>query len=260
MASEHDIVIIVPFRNEEKIIGRTARALFEYFNKNQPSKNWIILLADSASTDRSAFEAETASKQNPEKIKLLRVVKPGRGFALRESVKNFPSRLYAYTDTDLPVEPQKIDEIFKIIEKGKADVVVGNRFGPRPPLRIFVTFCHRILSFLLLNMKLKHPQCGAKFWNNRAAKIMEECKEDGYFLDTEFLARSQSLGLKVEEEKIYWIENRYKERGSAVKLIGSSVESFVTLIKLSVELYPLRLTTISALGLIILLAITKLFA
>lgn len=260
MANKYDIVIIIPFHNEEKIIGKTAKILYDCFSRHRQNKNWIILLTDSASTDKSALEAETAKEQNPEKIKLLKVTEPGRGLALRQSVKNFPSQLYAYIDTDLPVSPERIDEILEIIEKGKADVIVGNRLGPRPPLRVFITFCHRFLSYFLLGMKLKHPQCGAKFWNNRAAEVIEKCKENGYFLDTEFLARSQSLGLKVSEEKIHWIENRYKERSSSVKLAASSIESFAVLIKLSAELHPFRLIATSALGLIILLAVIKFYA
>ena len=50
-----------------------------------------------------------------------------------------------------------------------------------------------------------------------ARVLLEDCQQNGWFLDTELVVLATCRGLKVGEVPIHWIERRFPERASKVR-------------------------------------------
>lgn len=233
MPCQFDYLFILPVLNESEVLEQSARALEQVLEKKLPSTNrWTIVIVDNGSNDATAAIArklERASKR----ISFLSIRTAGRGNALRMAVKNFDAKIYMYSDIDLPFDLEEIDRLLMPIERSEADITIVKRIGVRPFFRRLFSFFFRAITFFLLKISVADPQAGAKVFSRKAAEFLQQCKEDGYFLDTEFLAVAQKNRVRICEIPVVWIEQRYANRKSKVRPFVDSVSAFHALIRIA---------------------------
>jgi glycosyltransferase involved in cell wall biosynthesis len=217
-ATTRSYLFILPVWNEapvlEKAVGLLLGHLKEHFRNRFAS--WNVLIADNASTDDTPRLAKVLAAREPHLV-YLTLPQKGRGRALKRAVEAYPAEITMYLDIDVPFDPQRIPHFLSPLEKGEADVVLMKRAGARPFHRRVLSWCTRAAALLFLDLPFSDPQVGVKAWNEQGGHVLRECAEEGYFLDTEFLARGKRAGLHIKEQEMEWIEARFPERRSKVR-------------------------------------------
>lgn len=233
-------IIIIPIYNESRVIGRTIGVLHKFLlSKRSPGVYWEIVVADNASSDGSKEIVAELSNKLSKKVKIgyEYIPQKGRGNAIKQVVKHHKAEYYYYSDVDLPF---KLPDLLKIQSSLKNnDIVVGRRSGKRPTLRKFLTFSYRVISNILFDLRVSDPQCGLKGFNYKvASKLLNRCRQVGYFLDTELLVLGKFKGLKVSEVDITWLESRFSDRPSKISAVKDSFGAIYSLSSIANYIYP----------------------
>lgn len=227
-------VLIMPVFNEAVIIEQSLRVLLESAGmifENIPS--WKIVVVDNGSNDDTLAVARGFAEDH-NTVTVLSCPRPGRGTAIKKAVETFrAASIYCYCDIDIPIDACDLARLMGPIQKGGVDIVIPRRCGSRPAVRRILTTLYRILCGALFHLAYHDVQAGVKAFSNRAAVLMlETCREDGYFLDTEFVVMAQKKGLVVHETPIAWVERRYHIRKSKISPLRDSFIALKALMRI----------------------------
>jgi glycosyltransferase involved in cell wall biosynthesis len=198
-----------------------------YFKKRfrHSSTTWQVVIVDNGSTDNTTEVAQGLKNTYGAMVTYQHISTKGRGNAIATALLEYPASLYLYLDVDIPLILEDLDRYLSPLEQGKADIVVGKRYGTRPFIRRVMTAGLRVVQRVLLGMHFSDPQSGIKAFRARAVPTYLSCSELGYYRETEFLVRGQRASLVVREVPIRWIERRYQERSSKIRVIRDSWEA-----------------------------------
>lgn len=130
----------------------------------------------------------------------------GKGYAVREGMKQAEGDYFIYTDIDFPFEMDCLLRIYDALKNG-ADVVCGVRQKydeQLKPKRRFLSLGSHILNKWLLRLPFKDTQGGLKGFNQRGREIFLSGQIKRYLFDTEFILRaSKRKDLKLTAVTIY---------------------------------------------------------
>ncbi|OGJ60196.1 hypothetical protein A2635_05500 [Candidatus Peribacteria bacterium RIFCSPHIGHO2_01_FULL_51_9] len=217
-----NIDICIPAFNEEKIIAESARRVADVLTKI-PGARYRIVVADNGSTDRTAAEALRVAG-----VEVLSVSMRGKGVAVREAGRGSSADVFGFIDADLSADPEDIPRLLDVLAGGKSDIVIGSRLLDtsavrRDWMRTLSSRCFNVLRRMILGISVQDTQCGLKLMNEKGRMVLAACEETGWFLDMEFLARAERMGLLVRETPISWQEYRFAGRGSKLNLFRDSL-------------------------------------
>ncbi len=244
-----ELLFIIPTLNEESIIESSLTDLYAAIHHY---KDWHILVVDNGSEDNTvALVKKFAELHHSHRISVTSISKKGRGHALRHAITTFPAQISLYIDADLPIHLDNLPTFLEPLQKNTADLVIGKRTGKRPLIRRLLTHAHMFMTKILLGFSYTDIQSGIKAWNAQMGQhITNSCIEGGYFLDTEMVAHAHVTNLRIFESPIDWIETRYPERKSKVRLGRDSIGALSALFRIYRLLYPKTLFWCRALVLI----------
>jgi glycosyltransferase involved in cell wall biosynthesis len=216
------IDVVIPAYNEEAIIAETAREVTEAL-KALPYESHVVV-ADNGSTDETAIRAVEAG------VSVLAVPTKGKGAALVYAAQNSSAPLFAFIDADLSAHPSEIPRLITTLEQKSADIVIGSRLSDestvnRSFLRTLSSRIFNLLRHLILGISVTDSQCGLKLMNERGRQLLAECKETGWFVDLELLARAERAGLVIHEVPVAWEEFRYANRPSKLNVVTDGIKA-----------------------------------
>lgn len=224
MKRELELACTVSVYNEEAVLGPSIRLLVPELRRC--SGNFSLIIASNGSTDATERIGRELEAEFPGEVQLLVCKRKGRGWALREAIGANPARRYVYVDVDLPLELSDLRRLLAELDSG-ADLVVSRRQGYRPVLRRLMTLSLRLLNRVVFGLKVSDSQCAVKALSPAAARVLtDDCRENGWYLDTELVVFSAWRGLQIVEVPIHWIEKRFGERRSKV-VVGSDALDFL---------------------------------
>lgn len=201
------MAVVIPVYNEEEDLPRNVPKLFSYLTQNMSDFGWEIVIADNASTDKTA-EIGQKLAQKPG-ISYMRLEQKGRGRALKRAWTDLKSEYLAYMDVDLSSDLSFFREL---IEKLKdADVAIGSRlvqgakvYG-RTLLREIMSRGYNLLIKILFWTSFSDAQCGFKAIRREVAqKLLPYIVDNEWFFDSELLIVVHKAGYKVAEVPIVW--------------------------------------------------------
>jgi len=209
--------ICVPAYNEAEVIRESLTELAAVL-KEIPSVACRIIIADNASTDRTAEEAKSI-----EGITVLSVPERGKGAALAAAARSSSADLFGFIDADLSADPRDFKKLFEAIAQG-ADIAIGSRLLDadsvhRGFLRSLSSRCFNLLRKVLVGVSVTDTQCGMKLMNNTGRELLAHSQEKGWFFDIELLARAERAHLKIVEIPVRWEEYRFAGRESKLRLL-----------------------------------------
>ena len=162
------IWIVIPAYNEEKTIVKVIKGL-----KREGWRN--IIVVNDGSTDKTEMLAKKEGV-----VVVTHIINRGLGAALGTGIKAalILGADYIVTfDADDQHFPQDVKRLINVLEKGRADAVIGSRFLGRkkgvPPKYVVGNFLLNILTFLLLGAYSSDTQSGLRAFNRRAAEKLE---------------------------------------------------------------------------------------
>lgn len=196
-----DISVIIPTRNEEKIILKNLTKIYEYLDQLNGINNFEIIICD-RSEDKTPSIIKDFVLKFPE-IKYIRVEKKGIGAGLKAGIDQAQYDILMFYDIDMAWTIDIIETVVSELLKGY-DIVYGSRYAEnsntnRPWIRKIFSTGYYLLVRILFNIKIRD-------WNaNRACKkyaIMKfrnKLEDDTGFFHTELAIYAKRYNLRMKE-------------------------------------------------------------
>jgi len=205
------VEVVVPVRDEERDLEPSLRRLHAYLTSHFPFTAHITI-ADNGSTDATWTIASRLAAQLGD-VSAVRLEDPGRGRALRAIWSESKSDVLAYMDVDLSTDLNALLPLVAPLLSGHSDVAIGTRLVPsarvvRGLRREFISCGYNLLLQAALGNRFSDAQCGFKaIRRDRAAKLLPQTQDTGWFFDTELLILAERSGLRIHEVPVDWTED-----------------------------------------------------
>jgi glycosyltransferase involved in cell wall biosynthesis len=196
MATNRELVVIIPAYNEEANVARVIRSVREYL----PIADVVVI--DDGSCDhtrRVATQAGARVVSHPYNMGYGAAIQTGYKYARENGY-----RLLAQIDADGQHDPAYIVEMLELLRQDQADVVIGSRFltdnGYRAPFtrRVGMLLFGTLASWIT-GQKVTDPTSGYQALNRKAFCY---CAGDVYpadFADADVLIMLHRAGFRVRE-------------------------------------------------------------
>lgn len=141
MLNKRSVTVVIPCKNEEKIISKTVKSIPHYVDE--------VIVVDNGSKDNSAKEAEKAGAVVFSDNRKLNGV--GYGYAHLTGISNAKGDFIVGMDADDTYPSSEIKNIVEFMEKYELDVVSCNRLPLKNPKAISPL---RRLGIYVLNLEV----------------------------------------------------------------------------------------------------------
>lgn len=200
-----NLSIIVPARNEEKIIIKTLEALNS--KVNIPHE---IIVVDDFSTDKTSEIVSFYIKKN-NNIRLYKTSSKKVGFsnAILLGIKNTKTKIIVIVMADLCDDPKIIDKMFTLINQGW-DVVCGSRYiveGSKiggPKLQGFFSSFVCYSLYYLLNLPTHDVSNAFKMYKKKVLTSLKFNPARGLELSMDLTLQAFFKGYKITEVPTKW--------------------------------------------------------
>lgn len=232
--AEVELSVVIACYNEEPVLRGSVAELIDVLDITRYRHSYELIFVDDCSRDTTVQIIGNLAKQYPQvNMRLLRhQYNTGRGRTVTDGLKAAKGRIAGFLDIDLETPAHYIPAAALQIERG-ADVVSALRiykFMWRTFYRHVLSVGYHELEARMLQVPLKDTEVGFKFFNReRVMSVLTECKDAGWFWDTEVMARSYFSGLRIVEMPTLFIK-RYDKK-SSVRIFHDSLEYLQKLLK-----------------------------
>jgi dolichol-phosphate mannosyltransferase len=234
------ILLLIPAYNEEERIGPVLREYAAFFRANYDGEFKIVVVLNGC-RDNTLGVVESAAAEFPE-IRWLEFKAPiGKGGALIEGLRLWPQAdLIGYVDADGATAPPAFLDLVR--ECHDVDCAIGSRWIPGAVLeqaqsakrRIFSRVFHAYVE-LLLHMRIKDTQCGAKVMRREAMeKIHPYLRIADVAFDINLLYSLKRAGFTVREVPTVWTD----KIGSKMRLNKGALAILLSVLRLRIIYSP----------------------
>lgn len=209
---------IIPAYNEERRIEKTIRAVDAYVRSKNFPGGYEIIVADSASRDRTASIVDGLCREIPA-LKLLPLENRGKGWAVRQGILAAAGEIRLFADADNSVSPEQADNFLPRLCAGVpaqacSDIVIGSIEASGAVIREQAQWYRRVLGKLSKYViravsglwEIRDSQRGFKFFTRTAAEtIFPRQTLTGWGFDFEVLLIAKRHGFSIAEVPVVWI-------------------------------------------------------
>ena len=204
--------IVLPVLNEQHVLESSVRRLRRHLDTMGGFEARVVI-ADNGSADGTLDVALRLAQTLPG-VTIVHLGMRGRGRALRNAWTESTADVVAYMDVDLSTDLAALRPLLELVASGHADVATGSRLAPgasvtRGVRRELISRAYNALLREALDMPVHDAQCGFKAVRASVARaLLPEIEDEGWFFDTELLARAHRAGFRVAEVPVRWVEDR----------------------------------------------------
>ncbi len=201
--------VVVPAFNEEKRIGSTLPAIFEYLDKT--AYRYELIVVDDGSKDRTK-DVVRSLIDGVEGARLISYFpNRGKGYAVRCGILGSKGKNILFTDADLSTPIQEVEKFFPLLDKGY-DIVIASKRLVDSKVEVFQPFYRResakifnFIRYAILGVDYADTQCGFKLFKGRVARdLFGRLTIERYMFDSETLYLAEKLGYRVKEMPVRW--------------------------------------------------------
>ncbi|MGZ4280769.1 MAG: dolichyl-phosphate beta-glucosyltransferase [Gaiellaceae bacterium] len=210
-ANRQTVEIAIPVYNEERALEPSVELLVGYLRAEFPFR-FSVVVADNASTDRT-HEVAVSLAAHHEEVRVLRLDRKGRGFALRASWSGSDADVVSYMDVDLSTNLESFLPLVAPIMSGHSELAIGTRLAHHAHVRRrlkreVLSRTYNGLVHAGFHASFSDAQCGFKAIRaDVARRLLPLVEDDGWFFDTELLLLAERNGLRIHEVPVDWIED-----------------------------------------------------
>lgn len=210
---------IIPAYNEEKRIEKTIREVDAYARAKNFAGGYEIIVANSASRDRTADIVSDMQKEFPA-VRLLNLENKGKGWAVHEGMRAAEGKIRIFSDADNSVSPEQFGRFLSLLcGDGKtdgscADVAIGSIEIKGATIKEDAQWYRRKLGKLAKYIiragaglwEIRDSQRGFKAFTAPAAQyIFPRQTIMGWGFDFEILLIAKRGGFKIKEVPVRWV-------------------------------------------------------
>jgi glycosyltransferase involved in cell wall biosynthesis len=218
-----DLSLIAPCYNESTHLAKSAARLLETLDDSR--LDYEVVFVDDGSQDdtRDIITEIVAGSDRCRSI--FHEVNKGRGAAFKTGFAATEGRVTGFIDIDLEVDPLYIPRLVSLIDDDGYDVATGHRYytgsQTRTLIRNIMSRGYRWIIRMAIGFEVKDSETGYKFFNRATASdAVLGSKNDGWFWDTEVMARASLANLRIIEFPVLFL--RQPEIPSTVKIFRDS--------------------------------------
>jgi glycosyltransferase involved in cell wall biosynthesis len=206
-----DVDIVVPVRDEERVLAASVRRLAAYVRDFFPHSARITI-AENGSSDATWQIAQTLAGESG-LVRALHLEAAGRGGALKAAWAGSEAEVLAYMDVDLSTGLNALAPLVAPLLSGHSDLAIGTRLAPgarvtRGVKREVISRGYNLLLRAALQASFSDAQCGFKAIRaDRARKLLPLVEDTGWFFDTELLVLAQRARLRIHEVPVDWTDD-----------------------------------------------------
>ena len=233
------VAIIIPAHDEAAILERNARRV-SLWGTEAYGDGFSLVISENGSTDSTAWIARLMEKLLPGAVAVTSAI-PGKGGAVKRGAVAVEADVYLMLDADLSADFASAETLVASVANGM-DAAIGSRrlegaVVDRPFVRRLATAAYAAAARAALGTRVRDLQCGCKAFSRRVRdEVLPRVKDDGFFFDTEFLARLERGGFRVEEIPVRWTDRDSPERSSKVRLVANGLDFLKKLVSLRKDL------------------------
>jgi glycosyltransferase involved in cell wall biosynthesis len=214
-----DLSLIVPCYNEGTHLAASVATVVEVLEATPWS--WEIVFVDDGSQDDTRAIIRRLCAGEPRCRYLFHEANRGRGAAFKTGFANSQGRVTGFLDIDLEVQAHYIATLVNEIERHGADVATGKRHYSLRQTgalhRAALSFVYRRLCDVLLSLDIEDSETGCKFFKRATAtRAVLDSENDGWFWDTEVMARARLANLSIHEIPVLFL--RRADKASTVRV------------------------------------------
>ena len=230
--------LVIPVLNEAPVLDESVRTVREFMGRHVPYR-WRVVIAENGSTDETGEVAARLVREF-EDVDVEIIGEPGRGRALRRAWNRSTADIVAYTDVDLSTDLEALPRLLDALVNEGCDLAIGSRLAPasrttRSFRREVVSRCYNFLLRRALKVRFSDAQTGFKAVTREVVNnVLPQVQDEGWFLDTELLVRSEAMGYRIADIPVTWKE----DDDSRVRLIPTAWDDLCGVVRLRRSLRP----------------------
>jgi glycosyltransferase involved in cell wall biosynthesis len=214
-----DLSLVIPCYNEAPHLRASVTAICEVLD--QTRYDYELVFVDDGSQDDTRACIEDLCRDAPRFRFVFHERNRGRGAAFKTGFAASTGRVTGFLDIDLEVHALYIPALVNLIERHGYDVVTGYRHyllrQTRALHREVLSRAYRALCRVLLDCGVRDSETGCKFFRRAtAAGVVLGSEADGWFWDTEVMARAALMNLRIHEMPVLFL--RRFDKQSTVRL------------------------------------------
>jgi glycosyltransferase involved in cell wall biosynthesis len=216
-----NVACILPVHDEEGLLSRSAFRVLDWGRRRFGEDEFAVVVSENGSTDGTRREALELAAAEPAIVTVASDA-PGKGGAVKRGALASAADAYLFMDVDLSTDLDSAARLVEAVAAG-ADLAIGSRRAAgarvkRSAYRNALSVAYASLAAGCLGLPVKDLQCGCKAFSRRLREtLLPDIKDDGFFFDTELVAKAARRGLRLEEIGVAWDEHRAPGRKSKVR-------------------------------------------
>lgn len=214
-----DLSLVIPCYNEEPHLRDSVRELCAVLDGTR--LDYEIVFVDDVSPDGTRAVIREICASTPRCRFVFHEQNRGRGGAFKTGFNATTGRVTGFIDVDLEVGAHYIPPLVDRIQRHGCDVATGHRHyltrQTHALHRIVLSLGYRLLLRMALGLAVKDSETGCKFFRrDTAAPAVLGSESDGWFFDTEVMARADLAELRICELPVVFV--RRWDKQSTVRL------------------------------------------
>jgi glycosyltransferase involved in cell wall biosynthesis len=220
-----ELTVVVPSFNQAGTIQDNLREIARRLEARGLDFEMIVV-SDGSSDDTHA----EAAALDDDRVRALRYDRNlGKGYALRTGSAAANAEWVAWIDSDLDLDPARIERFLDTARRGDLDVVVGSKRHPEsevtyPTRRRVYSWLYQQLVRAMFSLDVRDTQVGMKLFRREVLdEVLPVVLVKRYAFDLEILAVAKSFGFDRIEEAPVSLDYRFGESGVNWRAIAQAL-------------------------------------
>ena len=183
--------VVLPCYNPQTGWERTICDHYLSFCKRIQDTPELILVMDGISHSVKQAELDLLKHTIPTLRLLQYPVNHGKGYAIRQGVKEASGAIIIYTDADFPYTEDSLYKVYEQLKTDECDVAIGVKDGSYythvPFVRNVISRSLRFFIRFFLSVPITDTQCGLKGFKQKVAPLFLQTTINRYLFDLEFI-------------------------------------------------------------------------